>query len=306
MPDVVIPDDWPPVLASSPAFQTLRKAAEIEYFDTLPGSEQALIERIARAKVVVNIRSSSRFSAEVFEQCRTLRMLSIWGTGTDNIDLAAAARHGVRIANTPGVSAISVAEHTLALMLATARMLPAQDAAVRSGTWPRGQSIELNGKTLGVIGLGAIGRRFAQLGNGIGMRVIAWTLHPNPALGVRLVELHDLLASSDVISVHVRLSPRTERMIGQREFALMKESAILLNTARGAVVDEYSLVEALTKRKIAGAGLDVFHVEPLPPGHPILKLSNVVVTPHSAGITPEALEAGLQMCVAQALEFLKT
>src|SRR5205085_11269877 len=124
-------------------------------------------------------------------------------------DLAAAARHGITVTNTPGVSAASVAEHGLALMLAVARSIPAQDHAVREGRWPRGHGIELYGKTLGVIGLGAIGRRLAQLGQAIGMRVVAWTLHPDPALGFELVEFEELFRISDVVSIHLRLSPET-------------------------------------------------------------------------------------------------
>jgi D-3-phosphoglycerate dehydrogenase len=304
MPKIVIPDDCPPVLAASPGFSRLRAFDQVDYFDTLPGSPERLIERIRDAEVVINIRSSSRFTAEVFQQCPRLRLLSLWGTGTDNVDLAAAQQHRVIVTNTPGVSAASVAEHTLALMLAAARGIPAQDAAVRGGNWPRGQGIELYGKTLGIIGLGAIGRRFAQLGQGIGMRVIAWTLHPNPALGFELVELEQLLGASDVVSLHVRLSSRTQGMIGAREFSLMKPTALLVNTARGAIVDEPALIEALATNRIAGAALDVFGAEPLPPGHALTKMSNVVLTPHSAGITPEALEAGLQMAVANALRFL--
>jgi D-3-phosphoglycerate dehydrogenase len=205
MPKVVVPDDWPPVLAASAGFPKLRELADVEYFDTLPGSEEGLIERIRDAEVVINLRSSSRFTDEVFRQCPRLRMVSLWGTGTDNVDLAAAAKHGVTITNTPGVSAFSVAEHCLALMLAAARAIPTQDAAVRASTWPRGQGIELRGKTLGIVGLGAIGRRFAELGRAIGMRVIAWTMHPDPSFGIKLVEFDQLLRSSDVVSVHLRL-----------------------------------------------------------------------------------------------------
>jgi D-3-phosphoglycerate dehydrogenase len=197
-----------------------------------------------------------------------------------------------------------VAEHCLALMLAAARGIPAQDAAVRAGTWPRGQGIELRGKTLGIVGLGAIGRRFAELGRAIGMRVIAWTMHPDPALGIELVEFDHLLRSSDVISIHVRLSPQTVGLIGAREFGLMKPTALLINTARGAIVDEAALVEALSTKRIAAAGLDVFTTEPLPLGHPLTKLPNVVLTPHSAGITPEALEAGLQMAIENVRSFI--
>jgi D-3-phosphoglycerate dehydrogenase len=289
----------------SPAFQILRERTDVEYFDTLPGSEERLIERIREADIVINVRSSSKFTARVFETCTRLRLVSVWGTGTDNIDLAAAAKRRVTVTNTPGVSAFSVAEHALALMLAVARRIPAQDGAVRGGAWPRGQGVELRGKTLGIVGLGAIGRRFAELGRAIGMRVVAWTMHPDAALGFELVELDELLRSSDVVSLHVRLSPQTAGMVGPREFGLMKQSAILVNTARGPIVDETAMLEALASKRIAGAGLDVFTAEPLPAGHPLAKLPNVVLTPHSAGITPEALEAGLQLAVSNVWSFLE-
>lgn len=304
LPKAVVPDDYPAVLASSAAIDTLREVADVAYFDTLPGSTELLVERIGDAALVVNIRSSSKFTAEVFERCPHLRLVSLWGTGTDNIDLAAARSHGVTITNTPAVSAPSLAEHALTLMLATARHIPQQDSAVRAGGWPRGQSVELRGKTLGIIGLGAIGRRFAELGRGIGMRVIAWTMHPDPSLGFELAGFDDLLRTSDVVSLHLRLSDQTKGMIGAREFGLMKDSAILVNTARGAIVDEAALIEALTSGRIRGAGLDVFATEPLPQGHPLTKLANVVLTPHSGGITPEALEAGLVMAVENVRSFL--
>jgi phosphoglycerate dehydrogenase-like enzyme len=265
-PKIVVPDDCPPLLATSPAFQSLRsEIPEIEYFNSLPGSPQTLIERIRDAEVVINIRSSSSFSAEVFESCRRLRLVSVWGTGTDNVDLAAAVKHAVTVTNTPAVSANSVAEHALTLMLATARRIPAQDAAVRNGGWPRGQGVELRGKTLGIVGLGAIGRRFAELGRGIGMRVIAWTLHPRAELNVELVEFDELMRVSDVLSIHVRLTDQTRSMVGKDQISMMKRTAILVNTARGAIVDETALVDALSTGRIAGAGLDVFSSEPLAP-----------------------------------------
>jgi phosphoglycerate dehydrogenase-like enzyme len=298
-----IPDDAPPVLRPSAAWSSLTACAELIYHDTLPGSEDGLIERIAAAELVLNIRSSSRFTERVLAACPRLRLISVWGTGTDHIDLAAAARRGVAVRNTPGVSAVSIAEHTLALLLAVARRIPQADAATRRGEWPRGQSVELNGKTCGVVGLGAIGRRFAQLAAGIGMRVVAWTMHPRSLPGIDMVELDELYRTSDVVSIHLRLSPETEGMLGARQFALMKPSAILLNTARGAIVQESALLEALETRRIAGAGLDVFTVEPLPPGHAFTKLPNVVLTPHCAGITPEALEAGLRMAVENIWSF---
>jgi D-3-phosphoglycerate dehydrogenase len=139
---------------------------------------------------------------------------------------------------------------------------------------------------------------------GIGMRVIAWTLHPKPEPGVEFVELDDLYRTSDVVSIHLRLSPATEGFIGPSQLALMKSTAILINTARGAIVDEVALIDALVKGRIAGAGLDVFSTEPLPAGHPLAQLPNVVMTPHCAGIAPEALESGLRMAVENIWEFL--
>lgn len=295
---ISIPDDAPPVIASSAVWPDLAARADLDYHDTLPGTEDRLVERIGTAESVLNIRSSSKFSSRVFAACPQLRLLSVWGTGTDHVDLEAAARHGVTVTNTPGVSAISIAEHTLALLLSVARHIPQVDAATRRGEWARGQSVELYGKTCGVIGLGAIGRQFARLAAAIGMRVIAWTMHPKPLAGVDLVDLDELYLTSDVISVHLRLSPETAGFVGERQLALLKKNAILINTARGAIVDEAALVDALSNGRIYGAGLDVFETEPLPAGNPLAKLPNVVITPHCAGITPEALEAGLRMAVS--------
>ena len=308
MPQIVIPDDAPPVMASSAAYRTLleRAAADyaVDYHDTLPAGEAGLIERVAGAGVVINIRSSTRFTDAVFRQSPSLRLLSLWGTGTDNVDLAAAAHHGVTVTNTPGVSAFSIAEHALALMLAVARRITRVDAEIRQGHWPRGQAVQMHGKTLGIVGLGAVGRQFARIGTGIGMRVMAWTMHPNPALGFELVSLDDLLRSSDVISLHLRLSSETRSFIGKREIEKMKPSAILINTARGAIIAEQALLDALNSNRIAGAGLDVFEAEPLPDGHPLTRLHNVVLTPHSAGVTPEALEAGLKLSIDNVWNFL--
>ena len=301
----MIPDDFPAVMAPSQAYRALLERTRVDYYDTLPGSEAALIERIRDAEIVINIRSSCRFTESVFAQCGRMRLLSLWGTGTDNVDLGAAARHGVTVTNTPGVAAISIAEHCLALLLAAARRIPLSDSEVRQGRWPRGEGAQLGGKTLGIVGLGAIGRRFAQLGAAIGMGVIAWTMHPNPALGFELVSLERLLAESDVVSLHLRLSDQTRGMIGEAEFARMKPSAILINTARGPIVNEAAMVEALSTGRIAAAGLDVFEVEPLPAGHALTRLPNVILTAHSAGVTPEALEAGLRMAVENVFLFLE-
>jgi D-3-phosphoglycerate dehydrogenase len=303
-PKVVTPDDFPQVMALSRAYRMLEERASVVCFDSLPDSEAELAARIADAEFVINIRASSKFTDRVFRQAGHLRLLSIWGTGTDNVDLAAAKRHGVMVTNTPGVAARAVAEHALALLLAVARRIPQVDAATRHGEWLRGEVVLLTGKTLGIVGLGAVGREFARLGAAIGMRVIAWTPHPKPELGLKLVSLDRLLARADVVSLHLRLSPETQGMIGIRQFGLMKRSAILINTARGAITDEVALIEALSTHRIAAAGLDVFETEPLPQGHPLTRLENVVLTPHSAGIAPEVVEAGLELAVQNIWSFL--
>jgi D-3-phosphoglycerate dehydrogenase len=163
--------------------------------------------------------------------------------------------------------------------------------------------LQLSGKTLGVIGLGAIGRRFAKLGEGIGMKVLTWTMNPKPELGFAHVELDRLLAESDAVSLHLRLSDQTRNFLNASRLAQMKPGAILVNTARGPIVDEAALIAALESGRLRAAGLDVFDQEPLPPDHPITKLPNVVLSPHNAGVTAEALEAGLALAVDNVFAF---
>jgi D-3-phosphoglycerate dehydrogenase len=305
---IVAPDDVPSVLKDTPAHRRLEEIGDVTVHTTEAASTEELLDRMRGAPVVVNIRGRTRFTRELMSALPGLRLVSIWGTGTDNVDLAAAADLGVTVMNTPAVSAPSVAEGTLALMLATARRVPSLDAAVKRGEWPRGMVGALYGKTLGVLGTGAIGARVAQLGRGIGMNVIAWSFNPNEALArevpLTYVTKEQLLREADVVSVHVRLTPATEHMLGAAEFALMKPSALLINTARGACVDEAALAAALRDGQIAGAGIDVFSVEPVAPDNPVLSAPNTVFTPHSAGVTPEALLAGLQLAADNVGDFL--
>lgn len=307
-PRIVIPDDYPPVMGPSNAFKMLKYRADVGYHDTLPPTPEVLIERIGDAEHAVSIRSSVPYPAAVLEALPNLKLISIWGTGTDHVDLAAAQRLGITVVNTPGVSAIAMAEHALALMLAVARDLPRIDAKTKRGAWPRGFVKQLHGKTLGIIGLGAIGQQFARIARGIGMRVIAWTRHANiltaQELDLEFVSLDDLYKRSDVVSVHIRLTQETVKFVGEREFGLMKPSAIFINTARGAVVDEHALIKALESGKIAGAGLDVFETEPLPENAPITRLPNAILTPHSGGIAQEALDAGIQLAINNIFDFI--
>jgi phosphoglycerate dehydrogenase-like enzyme len=302
MPRIVIPDDHPPVMVPSAAWRILA-GYDVSVSSGRPSTSEDLLKRIHSAEIVINIRATSRFTAEVLSNCPHLRMISIWGTGADHVDLQAARERGICVTNTPGVSAIAVAEHTLALIMAAAKQTIAIDREVREGKWPRALVPQLHGKTLGLIGTGAIGREVAWLGKSIGMRVIAWTFHASGDFA-EWVSFDDVFRRSDVVSLHVRQSPDTTGLIRREHFELMKPSAIFINTARGAIVQERDLVEALRSRRISAAGLDVFETEPLPKDSPFLTLPNVVLSPHSAGITPEATEAGLQLAIENVFAFL--
>jgi phosphoglycerate dehydrogenase-like enzyme len=301
-PRIVIPDDEPSVMSPSAAFQKLA-GHDVRVHSNRPASSEDLTARIREAEIVINIRATSRFTQDVLAQCPDLRMISIWGTGTDHVDLTAAKSRGIRVTNTPGVSAIAVAEHTLSLIMAATKQTVRIDREVREGKWPRGSASELHGKTMGLIGTGAIGREVARLGKGIGMQVIGWTFHPAGDIA-EWVAFDEVFRKADVVSVHVRQSPETVGMIRREHFGLMKPTAVFINTARGPIVREGDLIEALRTGRIAAAGLDVFETEPLPQHSPFFSLPNVVLTPHSAGITPEATEAGLALAIDNVFAFL--
>ena len=302
MPRIVIPDDEPPAMALSLAYQRLSNH-DVHLYPTRPPTSADLVDRIKDAEIVITIRATSSFNSEVVKNCRKLRMISIWGTGTDHVDLQAARDRNIRVTNTPGVSARAVAEHTLSLIMAVAKQTVAVDAQVRKGKWPRALATQLSGKTLGLIGTGAIGREVAKLGRGIGMHVVGWTFHPKPDVA-EWVAFEDVFRQSDVVSVHVRRSAQTEGMIRREHLELMKPTAIFINTARGAIVREADLIEVIAKHQIAGAGLDVFETEPLPADCPFFSMENVVLSPHSAGITPEATEAGLALAIENVFSWL--
>lgn len=306
---IVVPDDFPSVFAGSAAERRLRELGNVTLFCERGAEDGAeLIRRIGAARAVINIRAYSKFTPHVLAACPNLGLISIWGTGTDNVDLAACAARGVLVENTPGVNAHAVAEHTLALMLAVTRGIPAMDAGVRTGAWPRRMLAQLEGKTLGLVGFGAIGRRVAVLAKPFGMRLLVSTWGPDDgraaAAGATHVPLAGLLRDADVVSLHLRLTAETTGLIGHAEFALMKPTAFLVNTARAGLVDRAALLDALRNDRIAGAGLDVFHQEPVAAGDPLLSLPNVVLTPHDAGMTPEVIDLGLRRAVENVERFL--
>jgi len=260
----------------------------------------ALLRELAEADGLI-VRSATRVTDDLLAHAPRLRVIGRAGVGVDNIDLEAATNRGVLVMNTPGGNAASVAEHTLALMLSLARSIPQLNASMHAGKWEKSGTAgaELRGKTLGLIGLGRVGAEVARRARALEMRVLAYDpyLSPDRAAewGAELVAMAELLAQSDFISLHTALSPATEKMINAQTIAQMKRGARLINAARGELVDEAALAEALKSGQLSGAALDVFAVEP-PRDSPLLGLKNLIATPHVAGSTAEAQEeVGVQI-----------
>ncbi len=271
-------------------------------------SADVLLAELASADALI-VRSTTRVNGALLQQATKLRVIGRAGVGVDNIDVDAATRRGILVMNTPGGNATSVAEHTLALLLALARSVPQLNASIHAGRWEKSgaNGIELRGKTLGLVGLGRVGNEVARRARALEMRVLAHDpyISENVAreAGVELVSFSDLLSRSDFVSLHTALSAATEKMINRETIAKMKRGTRLVNAARGELVDEVALAEALRSGHIAGAALDVFAVEP-PRGSPLIGLPNVVATPHVAGSTQEAQEEIGTLIAQQVRDFL--
>lgn len=305
---ITIPDDFPRAISGTEVENRVKALGEVEIYNNKAETREDLIDRIKASEAIINIRAYTHLDREVLKCCPKLRLISIWGTGTDNVDLEAARELGITVTNTPGANALAVAEHTMALLVSVARQIPYLDHEIRQGNWPRGEMVQLNNKILGLIGLGAIGKYVARMAKGFGMDVIAWTFRPTEERakesGVRFVSKSELLKDADVVSLHLRLSDETREFVKKEDFDLMKPTAFLVNTARGGLVETDALYTALQSKKIAGAALDVFDQEPLPAGDILATLPNVVMTPHNAGMTPEAIINGLMMTVENVEAFL--
>lgn len=305
---VVIPGDHPPQIADTDALERLRQRASIKLYCDPPATDEQKIERALEADIILSSRSSVTWREADFAQLPRLKMIATCSVGTDSIDLDAARARGIVVSNQPGINAPFVAEHMIGLMFALAKNAVTQTNELKAGRWSAPANILLQGKRLGIIGTGAIGAEMARLGNALGMDVVAWTFNPDEhrekALGVRYLQLDELLSTSAVISLHVRLSDQTRGLIGAQQIARMPPDAILLNGARGPVVDTGALVEALNRGHLHGAGMDVFDEEPLPADAAITRCPRVVMTPHSADQTPEALRAVNEGVVDNILAFL--
>ncbi len=307
-PIVAIPSDDPPQCQGSPWLAKLGEKAEIRLFMDRPIDFEEQIDRVRGASAIINSRSYIQWSRKALEQLPELGHITVCGIGTDSIDLEAAKEHGVLVSNIPGKTAPVVAEHSFALMWAIAKQLTWYMDSMRAGLWTKMDGVFLAGKTAGIIGTGNIGAEMVRLCRAVGMDVIAWTFNPSDEraarLGVEFVEFNELLERSDVISIHIQQTPESHHMIGEPELARMKPGALLVNVARGPIVDEVALVNALNSGHLGGAALDVFEEEPLPENHPLLECEHVILTPHIADMTPEGLDLLNQGVVENTLAFL--
>ena len=264
-------------------------------------TKETLLGELADAEALI-VRSATKVTADLMAKAPRLRVVGRAGVGVDNIDLDEATKRGVLVMSTPGGSSVSVAEHTFALLLAMVRQVPKFDASMREGKWEKSSAgAEVRGKTLGLVGLGRIGTEVARRGRAFDMRLLAFDPYISEAaakeLGVELVKLDELLAESDVLSLHTAVSPQTQNMINAQTIAKMKKGARIVNAARGELINEADLAAALKSGHVAGAALDVFTEEP-PKNSPLIGLPNVVSTPHVAGSTAEAQEElGIQVAL---------
>jgi D-3-phosphoglycerate dehydrogenase / 2-oxoglutarate reductase len=240
------------------------------------------------------VRSSTKVTKDIIGSAQRLKVIGRAGVGLDNVDLEAATQKGIIVMNTPGGNTISTAEHTMSMLLALSRNIPQANLSVKKGEWKRSKfmGVELYNKTLGIIGLGRIGSELAKRAFSFGMKVLAYdpflSLEVAKSLGIEAVELKELLENSDYITVHTPLTEQTKHMISDKEFAIMKKSARVVNCARGGIIDEQALAKAIKEGKIAGAAMDVFEKEPVSPDNELLKLDNVITTPHLGASTEEA------------------
>lgn len=286
-------DDYQDAALAAADWPSLGDVIQVERFADHIRDRDELAIRLAAFEVVVAMRERTVFDADMLARLHKLKLLVTTGMVNASIDLDAAHRHGVTVCGTRG-SVGPAAELAWGLLLAAMRNIPAENANFHAGgsRWQLGLGRDLMGRTLGVVGLGKLGQRVVRYGQAFGMDVIGWSKNVTPercaALGIGYApSLHDLLGRADVVSLHLTLNEGTRGIIGASEFAVMKRDAVIVNTSRGPLIDEAALVRALLESRIGGAGLDTFDVEPLPAGHPLRGMPNVVATPHLGYVTAE-------------------
>jgi phosphoglycerate dehydrogenase-like enzyme len=304
---VAILDDYQGVALAMADWTSLGNGVSVQVFHQPLGNEDDIAERLRDFDIIVAMRERTPFPSSLLARLPSLKLLVTTGRRNAAIDIKATAARGILVSGTATMPMPPV-ELTWGLILALARNIPEEAASMRHGTWQTTIGVGLHGKTLGVIGLGRLGSEVARIGKAFGMNVVAWsqnlTTETTGPQGVELVDKDALFRRADVVTIHVVLSARTRHLVGERELAAMRPTAFLVNTARGPIVDEQALLAALQGRHIAGAGLDVFDEEPLPPDHPLRRLDNVVLTPHLGYVTVDNYRVAYADAVENIRSFL--
>jgi phosphoglycerate dehydrogenase-like enzyme len=305
---VAVLDDYQHVALQMTDWSVLPADVEVQVFSDHLTDQDTLVERLKNFEIIMAMRERTPFPRSLLERLPALRLLTTTGMRNAAIDMQAAADRGIVVCGTGGVLS-PTAELTWGLILALLRYIPREDQATRAGQWQVSMGIGLQGKVLGVIGLGNLGSQVATVGKAFQMPVIAWsqnlTAERAAQVGATLVSKDELLSQSDIVTIHLVLSQRTRGLLTARDLALMKPTSYLVNTSRGPIVEEQALITALRQKAIAGAALDVFDEEPLPLDHPLRKLDNTVITPHLGYVTAETYRIFFGQTVENIQAFLK-
>jgi len=303
---VTVLDDYQRAFEATAAIQRLRQRVEVQILTEKLPSEAAVAHALKHSRAIIPVRERTKFTSSLLQALPDLEYISQTGNHAYHVDMDAATKLGIVVSLAPGGN--STTELTFGLILAVMRRIAQSDRAMRRGEWPLVLGYVLKGKTIGILGLGKIGTEVAAIARAFGMKVIAWgpTLTPERAAKSEAIymPLDEVLETSDVVSIHLTLSEKSRNLLTEDRLRLMKKSAYLVNTARGAIVDEAALVKMLKENAIAGAALDVFVEEPLPKNHPLLELENVVLTPHLGWPTDSGFEGFAENAVTNILDYM--
>src|ERR1700693_2145328 len=307
--EIAVLDDYQNVALESADWSVLRDRADITVFQDHLADPDAVIERLLPFDVVCVMRERTPLSRYVIERLPNLKLIASTGSVNALIDVAAADEHGIAVVYT-GYSSDPAVEFTWALILACARHIVTESNSVRSGGWQQTVGADLRGKTLGVLGLGNVGSQVARIGSAFGMKLIAWSQNMTPesatGAGAILVSKDQLFERADILTIHLVLSSRTRGLVGAEELEKMKPTAWLINASRGPIVEEQALITALQNKRLAGAAIDVFDIEPLPPSHPFRTLENVLATPHIGYVSQGLYKTFYEDTVSNIQKWLET
>jgi phosphoglycerate dehydrogenase-like enzyme len=305
---VAILDDFERIAETVPAYQKLKSRADITVLGERLDSSAKIVEQLRDCDALVLMRERTRFSDREYGQLPKLKFISQTGRTSLHLDLANATKHGIAVSGTPSDTGSTTKELTIGLILALARKIPQVNQRMRQEIWPALPGMMLEGKTVGVLGLGRIGTEVARIMKAFNTRVLAWsrtlTAERAAEVGAESVSMETLLQESDIVTVHVHFNQQTVGLIGAKEIALMKRGAFLVNTGRGPIINEVAMLEGLASGQLGGVGLDVYDIEPLPMNHPLRRFDNAILTSHRGYATVEILSERYQQALTNILQFL--